>query len=290
MAEEFIFGLLGYPLGHSLSPRIHLAALQALSLQGEYQLFEIQDEADLPGLFDQLREGALHGLNVTIPYKRSVLKFLDELTPAARAIGAVNTISFHKQQLIGGNTDAGGFLADMRRLGWFPGPDQPRQALILGAGGSARAVAFSLSQHNWHIKIAARRVAQAENLGKALLENDTAHQKRLSIEAIHLDRESLSKIEPSPDLIVNTTPLGMYPQDDSSPWPAGVPLPAGTAVYDLVYHPAETEFARTAGAAGLRAASGVGMLVEQAALSFEFWTGFTAPRSEMHAALDSYLV
>jgi shikimate dehydrogenase len=125
-------------------------------------------------------------------------------------------------------------------------------------------------------------------LGKTLLEKDTANQKRLSIEAIHLDRESLSKIEPSPDLIVNTTPLGMYPQDDTSPWPAGVPFPAGTAVYDLVYNPAETEFARMARAAGLRAASGVGMLVEQAALSFQSWTGFTAPRSEMHAALDSY--
>jgi shikimate dehydrogenase len=288
MPEKYSFGLLGYPLGHSLSPKIHAAALNAHNLQGEYKLFPIKDEADLPGLIDLLRDGMLHGLNVTIPYKSTLINFLDDLTPTAKSIGAVNTISRQRNHLIGENTDAGGFLADLGRLDWFPDTDQRRHALLLGAGGSARAVAYALGERGWQLTVAARRLEQAEQLVRSLSGVKSGERAQLLAECIPFDREALSAVQHTPDLIINTTPLGMSPYDDVSPWPGDLAIPPQAAVYDLVYNPFDTQFTRIAGAVGLRAASGIGMLVEQAALSFEIWTGLPAPRAEMHASIAAH--
>lgn len=288
MPERYSFGLLGYPLEHSLSPLIHATALQAHGLRGEYRLFPVKDERGIPKLIKQLREGSLHGLNVTIPYKSSVIELMDELTPTARTIGAVNTISLQGNKVIGENTDASGFLADLGGLDWFPEPDNTRHALILGAGGSARAIAYALFKEKWRLIIAARRHGQGEKLAQSLATIHSAEEGQMSAEGIHWDHEALSEITPAPHLIVNTTPLGMSPYEHESPWPADLALPPNAAVYDLVYNPVETQFTRAARAAGLRAASGIGMLVEQAALSFEIWTGLPAPRQEMHAALAAH--
>ena len=287
MTDKFLFGLLGYPLGHSLSPRIHAAARQVHSLGGEYRLFALEDERDIPVLIDRFREGTLHGLNVTIPYKSKVIELIDEITPTARSIGAVNTISFQQNQVIGENTDAGGFLADLGRLGWFPESGRRLRALLLGSGGAARAVAYALHQHGWQLIIAARRLEQAEKIAGSLQKVETDEGTQFGVASILLDRKSLASIQHSPDLIVNTTPLGMSPHKNGCPWPADLGLPPQAAVYDLVYNPVDTEFTRTARAAGLRSASGIGMLVEQAALSFEIWTGLAAPRDEMLASLSA---
>jgi shikimate dehydrogenase len=287
MTDNYSFGLLGYPLGHSLSPLIHAAARQAHNLGGEYWLFPLKDKQRIPELIDRLREGTLQGLNVTIPYKSNVIEFMDELTPTARSIGAVNTISYQRNRVIGENTDAGGFLADLARLGWFPESDRRRQALILGSGGSARAVAYALYQDGWQLTIAGRRLEQAEQLVGSLQKVKPSSGRRFGVASILLDLEGLASIQHSPDMIVNTTPLGMSPYKDGCPWPADLALPPQAAVYDLVYNPVDTEFTRTASAAGLQAASGIGMLVEQAALSFEIWTGLAAPRDDMHASLSA---
>lgn len=288
MPENFSFGLLGYPLGHSLSPLIHKAALQALGLIGDYQLHPVEHENDLPELINQLRQGKIQGLNVTIPYKRSVIEFMDVLTPTARSIGAINTISYQQNQLIGDNTDTDGFLSDLKRQGWFPERDRLRHALILGAGGSARAVAYALFKQGWQLTIAARRIEQAESLGKAITELFPSREEQPSIEFINFDRTALSGSEHAPDLIVNTTPVGMSPHENANPWPQDLALPSQAAVYDLVYNPVETEFTRAARGASMRAAGGIGMLVEQAALSLEIWTGVPAPRAEMHASVAAY--
>jgi len=288
MPERYSFGLLGYPLEYSLSPLIHSAALQVHGVRGDYRLFPVKDERGIQKLIKLLREGSLQGFNVTIPYKSSVIDFMDELTPTAQTIGAVNTISLQGNKVIGENTDAGGFLADMGGLDWFPEPDTRRHALILGAGGSARAIAYALFKEKWRLVIAARRIGQAENLAQSLNTIHSDEEGRVPVEGIHWDREALSENTPAPHLIVNTTPLGMSPDDNECPWPADLPLPPQAAVYDLVYNPLETQFTRAARAAGLRAASGIGMLVEQAALSFEVWTGLPAPRQEMHAALAAH--
>src|SRR5687768_2474619 len=148
----FRLGLLGYPLGHSLSPKIHKAALQTCELEGDYSLYPIQPN-DAQGLNDILtcvRSGEIQGLNVTIPHKQNVIPFLDELTPTAKAIGAVNTIYMSENKLIGDNTDAPGFLADLKKfLTTEKLGHRDQNVLVLGAGGSARAVVYALLDDGW---------------------------------------------------------------------------------------------------------------------------------------------
>ena len=298
--KRYALGLAGYPLEHSLSPALHYAALRAAGLEGEYRCYPIpplpSGEAQLRDLLEQVRRGELHGLNVTIPHKGSVLPWLDELTPVAAAIGAVNTIFMNGDRLVGDNTDAAGFLADLRRLGWLDRDGLPVEsgapvserahALVLGAGGAARAVAYALARSGWTVAIAARRPEQAALLAadieKALVGGKISRPVVYPL----LPGSPAGSAEPPPCLIVNATPVGMAPDPRASPWPAGLPFPAGGCLYDLVYHPAETALVSRARAAGLRAANGLGMLVEQAALAFEAWTGRTAPIEAMRRAVE----
>ena len=266
-------GLIGYPLGHSLSPKIHAAALSACGLQGIYSLFPIAPE-NKQGLIDLLarvRAGEVHGLNVTIPHKQNVIEYMDELTPTAHAIGAVNTIYMRDNKLIGDNTDAPGFLADLKRVS-NSSFTIPHSALVLGAGGSARAVIYALCNDGWDVTIAARRIEQAQQLSQ-------------SFEKYAL-RLSTFDIQPSTfDLIINTTPLGMTPNTETSPLPETVILSKHIFIYDLVYNPRETKLVRDAHAQGLNASTGLGMLIEQAALAFEKWTGVNPDRAAMQRAV-----
>ena len=154
-------GLIGYPLGHSLSPRIHEAALESSGLEGNYSLFPIEpdDRQALGSILVRVRNREIAGLNVTIPHKQNVMPILDELTPTARAIGAVNTIFLRDHKLVGDNTDAPGFLSDLKR---FLTAETQRHGvfnvLVLGAGGSARAVVYALLHDNWNVTIVARRL------------------------------------------------------------------------------------------------------------------------------------
>jgi len=293
MRENYSLGLTGYPLHHSLSPRIHAAALRDYGLQGDYQLYPVEDAAGLQELLNRMRQGSLHGLNVTIPHKGSILSLLDVLTPTARAISAANTIFCRDGQLVGDNTDTAGFLADLDRLGWSQSKVQSQVALVLGSGGSARAVVYALTRSGWQVTIAARRREQAQALVETIQVNEedgvpTGEIKQLT--AIHLDEASLSDLDPAPGLIVNTTPLGMFPHQNTSPWPQDLVFPIGAAVYDLVYNPAETVLMRSTREGGLRVTNGLGMLVEQAALSFEIWTGMDAPREVMRQAVQEYQI
>jgi len=293
MLENYSLGLTGYPLDHSLSPRIHAAALRDLNLQGDYRLYPVEDAVGLKELLDGLRQGKLQGLNVTIPHKGSILSLLDVLTPTAMAIGAANTIFCRDGQLVGDNTDTAGFLADLDRLGWSQSKDQSQVALVLGAGGSARAVVYALTRSGWQVTVTARRQEQAQALVETLQPSEgngmtTGEIKQLT--AIHLNETSLSDLDAAPGLIINTTPLGMFPHQDASPWPQDLVFPAGAVVYDLVYNPAETALMRAARDGGLRVTNGLGMLVEQAALSFEMWTGIDAPREVMRQAVQEYQI
>ena len=271
----FRLGLIGYPLGHSFSPRLHRAALQSINLAGDYTLFPIpplpEGQAALRSLLDDLRAGRLDGLNVTIPHKPSVLPLLDEMSPAVRAIGAANTLWMRDGKLVGDNTDIPGFLADLASLVTLP---LQGDALVLGAGGSARAVIYALAQSGGRVFIAARRLEQAQSLAAEL-------QPRVSGPLMPLDMHELSQALPACRLVVNTTPLGMHPNPAPCPWPENIPFPPGTAVYDLVYNPPETTLFRRARAGGLAAATGGGMLIEQAALAFERWTGVSPSRQAM---------
>ncbi len=265
-------GLIGYPLGHSLSPKIHGAALNACGIEGDYSLFPIapEDKTALAELISRVRAGEMTGLNVTIPHKQNVIEFMDELTPTAKSIGAVNTIYLRQKKLIGDNTDAVGFLKDLNHLRMEA---REKNALVLGAGGSARAVIHALSNDRWNISLYARRSEQAQELARTF--NNSM-----------LITNDLSKIELSNiSLIVNTTPVGMSPDTDQSPWPVGLAFPKA-AIYDLVYNPRETKLVKDACAQGLKTTTGLGMLVEQAALAFELWTGCNPPREPLFAAVN----
>ncbi len=159
-------GLIGYPVSHSLSPKIQNAALKACGLEGDYSLFPIapDDMQALKDLLDRVRSGEITGLNVTIPHKQNVIPFMDELTPTAKAIGAVNVIYLRENKLIGDNTDAHGFLTDLKKAFDFSSFAAQPCALILGAGGSARAVVYALLKDGWNVTIAARRIEQAQEL------------------------------------------------------------------------------------------------------------------------------
>jgi shikimate dehydrogenase len=263
-------GLIGYPVSHSLSPRIQNAALKASGLDGDYALFSVApDDMDgLKDLLNRVRSGEIIGFNVTIPHKQNVIEFLDELTPAAKTIGAVNVIYMRGDKLMGDNTDAPGFLADLNNfLAESPSPIgkgagvREKKILILGAGGSARAVAYALLNDSWNVTIAARRIEQAEQLTSSF----TNHELRIT-SFINLQLSTF-------DLIVNTTPIGMTPNVDQSPLSEDLSLPQHIAIYDLVYNPRETKLVRDARAQGLPATTGLGMLIEQAVLGFELWTG-----------------
>ncbi len=256
-------GLIGYPLAHSLSPVLHEAALRSAGIEGLYSLFPVLpgDEKALSRLIGRVRSGELSGLNVTIPHKQATVSLVDELTPTAAAIGAVNTLFVRSGKVIGDNTDAPGFLADLER---FTAP--PAAALVLGAGGAARAVVYALVAMGCSTLVAARRPERAEEL---------AEQFR-GVHPVSLRADALVGLDI--DVVINATPVGMTPHIGACPWPAGVDFPPGALVYDLIYSPQDTELTRLARASGLRATTGLGMLVEQAALAFRLWTGCRIPR------------
>ncbi len=273
-------GLIGYPLEHSLSPKLHIAALKACGLQGDYSLFPIHpdDKQGLKDILNRVRAGEMQGLNVTLPHKQNVISLLDELTDTSISIGAVNTIHMRDNKLIGHNTDAQAFLTDLKRFLTTVTQRHRgllnKNVLVLGAGGSARAVVYALANDGWNIIIAARRIEQAEQL----LTSFPNYELRI----MHYTDLRLSTF----DLLVNTTPLGMSPNINQSPLPANLSLSSNTLIYDLVYNPGETKLVKDARAQGLNATTGLGMLIEQAALSFEIWTGHNPSRAIMRASLE----
>jgi shikimate dehydrogenase len=283
-------GLLGYPLGHSVSPAMHNAAFQALGLDGRYDALPTPPER-LAETVAGLRAAGYRGVNVTIPHKQAVMPLLDELSEAARAIGAVNTVivdqgltvlgrTVSPAALRGDNTDWLGFLHPLDALGFDL---RGKSALLLGAGGSARAVVYALIRRGLaHLSIWARTPARAADLA--------AHAQTLSPSlTIHQFTNSPLTINHSPALIVNTTPLGMWPHVDASPWPADLPIPAGALVYDLVYRPERTLFLQQAEAAGCATQGGLEMLVVQGAAAFELWTGQQPPLEVMMTAARASL-
>lgn len=243
---------------------MHNAAFEALGLDWRYILLPTPLDR-LEAVVDRIRAGELSGANVTIPHKQAVMAFLDEIDPAAQAVGAVNTIVRRADRLIGYNTDTFGFKRSLLETGVVI-ENQP--CAILGAGGSARAVVYVLRELGARITIYARDVAKA---------NVLSSDARPLSEVAHID--------PATRLIVNTTPVGLSPNVDASPWPADVPLPSQALVFDLLNNPPRTRLMQQAEKQGLRAVNGWGMLVYQGAAAFKLWTGVEPPVEVMMAAL-----
>ncbi len=271
-------GLIGYPVGHSRSPAMQQAAFDELGIPARYVLWETPPEA-LAERIASLRAPDVLGANVTIPHKTAVVPLLDALAPSAlHAGGAVNTIVRGADgRLTGHNTDVTGVL---RVLDAHGAGDAGQSALVLGAGGAARAAWAATLERKMTLRVAARNPAAALN---ALSGTGV-----ISAEVIPLGApDELAKALAMSSILINATPVGMG-DPLASPLSAELlaHLPPNALVFDMVYAPAETALLRMAQARGLHVAMGLEMLLEQGAAAFELWTGLSAPIAVMQAALN----
>lgn len=274
-AHTQVVGVLGYPVRHSLSPTMHNAAFEALGLNWVYLAFEVPPER-LAEAIAGMRALGIRGLNLTIPHKEAACSLVDRLTAQAEAIGAVNTLFWDGDTLVGDNTDSEGFLRSLLEAGVEP---KGQRVLVLGAGGSARAVVYALRQRGASVWLANRNLQRAEQLAQ-----------RYDAEGVlSLDAAALAPQLTRFDGVVNCTPLGMHPNEETMPPLPVANLPAHAWVCDLVYRPLETRLLREAHAHGLKTVSGLGMLLWQGALAFERWTGTSAPVAVMARALRESL-
>lgn len=271
--------LIGWPIAHSISPAIQNAAFQTLGIQGEYSLLPVEREEDLRAVLAGLKsDPGWVGANVTVPYKEKVVPHLQKLDGAAARLKAVNTVVRKGKRLIGHNTDMPGFLADLDRNGF---EYRGKNVVVIGSGGAARAIVLGLVESRCRLLLVAVIREQAEALARDLGEG--------RVDVISWEEPSLADRARSASLVVNTSPVGMWPSVDASPWPESIPFPEKAGVYDVVYNPVQTRFLREARARGLKTAGGLGMLVEQGALAFELWTGAKAPRDAMMRAARAAL-
>ena len=266
--------LLAHPAGHSVSPAMQQAALDALGLEARYEALDVPPDA-LAAAVAALRSPPWWGANVSVPHKESVVPLLDELRPTARRLGAVNTIVREGDRLVGDNTDLTGFARALDALGAF---GAGTAAVVLGAGGAARAVVAALRDRGATVAVANRSVARAEALVAELGAGG----------AFVLAAGDLVSAVRGADLLVQTTTVGMAGGPAGSPLPDGV-VPEAGAVVDLVYRPARTPLLRAATAAGLVVQNGLPMLVWQGAAAFEAWTGRPAPADAMGRAAEAAL-
>jgi len=275
-----LIGLIGWPVAHSFSPAMHNAAAQALGLNWAYVPLPVKPE-EVATAVRALPALGFRGVNVTVPHKQAVMPLLDEIEPGARLIGAVNTIVVGENgRLIGHNTDWSGFLADLHTHDITVAN---RDCLLLGAGGSARAVAYGLARSGARVHLLARRIEQAEAVLGDLREHLPAAQ--LTCHPLSDLHQISQRLAP---LIINCTPLGMTPHEASSPWPDALPIPADATVYDLVYNPRQTRLMQQAAAAGCHTRNGLGMLVHQGAKAFALWTGHEPDTGVMTTALQQF--
>ncbi len=275
-AATGVLGVIGHPVRHSASPAMHNAALESTGLDYAYVAFDVP-----PGRIDEVapavRALGIAGLNVTVPHKRAIMSGLDNISDEAAAIGAVNTIANESDALTGYNTDAHGVMASLKRDGGLN--TLPAHAVLLGAGGAARAIAYALVNRPEveRISLLNRTIGNAEELASAMDPGGT--------------KVVVGELGESPDrigeagLLINATSMGMEPDHERSPVGDATCLHDALVVLDIVYKPLKTKLLQQAESAGARCLDGLGMLVHQGAKSFEIWTGEVAPVDVMRRAL-----
>jgi len=271
-----VTGVFGYPVEQSRSPAMHNAAFRELGLNYIYVPFNVHPD-NLEAAVQGIRALDLVGVNVTIPHKERVIEFLDWVSDDALRIRSVNTIHNSDGVLKGYSTDGPGFIKALEETGKSPAGSR---AVVLGAGGSARATACALITNGASVTVANRTYSRAVEVSESL---NTALGTR-AVKPAALDSADAREAILEADLLVNCTSVGMHPHPDlqpiSSEW-----LHAGLFVFDQIYSPLETRLLQAAKAAGARGVNGVGMLVFQGAMSFEIWTGQAAPAEVMKQAV-----
>ena len=276
-----VLGVFGYPVGHSLSPAMHNAALAAAGLDYVYVPFEVEPER-LGEAAQAIRALGIVGINVTIPHKEAIIEYMDEVSEEARLIGSVNTIHNHEGRLKGYSTDGEGFLESLRSEGFGP---EGKRAVVLGAGGSAKAAVYAMAKSGVRVTVANRTPER----GAALAEQINAILSRDSVDALPLtESEGLQRRIREADLLVNCTSVGMSPNTGDTPCPKEMLHPR-LLVYDLVYNPVRTRLLSEAEEVGARSMNGVKMLVHQGAESFRIWLHRDPPLDTMEQIVVSAL-
>jgi len=269
-----VCGVIGDPIEHTLSPIIHNAAFDHLKLDFVFLAFRVK-AADLKNAVRGMRGLAIHGLNVTMPHKSTVISFLDEVDPNVKFLGSANTILNKDGKLSGFNTDGVGALKALRENGVAL---SEKKVLLLGAGGAAKAIAFSLAKEVGELAILNRTAEKAKELAETL---GRMFNKKVVGDALSSD--AIAKNLRDSDILINATSVGMKPNLSQSlvapQW-----LKSDLVVMDIVYNPVETKLAKDAKAAGAKVISGVEMLIYQGAASFEIWTERSAPVEVMRRA------
>lgn len=272
-AKLKLFALIGDPVEQSLSPPIHNAAFRALGLNCAYVALRVPKQF-LTDAIGGIRALNIAGFNITTPHKIGIVGLLDELDESASLVGAVNTVKNDRGKLIGFNTDGEGAL---RALKEKVGSVRGKEVVLLGAGGAARAIAFSLSKAGARLTIANRTVPRAKALASTI-----GQKLGMEVKVASLNRAELTGALKNADVLINATSVGMSPKAGQTLVSASM-MHRGLVVYDIVYEPLLTKLLREARRAGGRTIDGLGMLVHQGALAFEIWTGKRAPIKVMEA-------
>lgn len=258
--ETQICAVIGYPIGHSLSPIIHNAAFDYLQLPFHYQALEFR-EPELAII--EMLENNYRGYSVTLPHKTVIINYLDNLDPLAKKIGAVNTIINEAGKLRGFNTDVSGAITSIQEKMDISG----KKVVLLGAGGAARAIGFGLKEKKAKVHIMNRTLKRAQELAEDLQATFSTFDSNL--------------LEDS-ELIINSTPVGMYPHNDQTIIDE---IPEGTIIMDIIYHPLETKLLQLAKKKGCQIINGSAMFLYQAAEQFRLFTGNEPPLEIMKKAL-----
>lgn len=271
-----ICALIGDPVEHTLSPIIHNAAFQHLSLDYVYVAFNVRAEHLGEAVLGIKRLG-IYGLNVTMPHKISIIKHLDRLDEEARRVGSVNTVLNRDGRLIGYTTDGIGALKALKYAGVDP---SGKKIVILGAGGASRSISFKLAEYADELVILNRTVERAEALANEIC---GAFGGSVNVRAGGLTDERLKMELEGADILINATSVGMRPNENETPVKRGL-LHGDLVVFDLVYDPLETRLLREARLMGAKTVDGLWMLIHQGAESFKIWTGIEAPVEVMREA------
>ncbi|MCC5659778.1 shikimate dehydrogenase [Nostoc sp. XA010] len=279
-----LLGVIGHPVEHSLSPAMHNAAIAHLGLDYVYLPFPIAPQ-NLEIAIAGLAAIGVVGFSVTIPHKQAIMPLLSEITPLAQAIGAVNTVSRQNNQWVGTNTDIEGFIAPLQTT--YKQDWSQKVAVILGNGGAARAVVAGCHQLGFaKIHVVGRNVQRLQEFGNSW--NNSPISENLQVH----QWEELPKLIPQANLLVNTTPIGMYPKVNESPLSVEeiANLPKGAIAYDLIYIPKPTQFLEQAEKQGAIAIDGLEMLVQQGVAALKIWLQQeTVPVEVMRQALQKHL-
>lgn len=279
--ETKVLGLLGNPIGHSLSPLLHNAVFHNMGLNCIYLPFEVPHN-HVAGAVEGIRSLNLTGVNVTIPFKEAVIPYLDGLSPSAENSGAVNVIQNDNGRLIGHNTDGSGFIAALREESVRV---EGSRVLFIGAGGAARALALVMGQERAsHIDFLDTDYERAQDLSEAV-----GNKVGCSVNPALMNDANFREIAAVSDIIINCSPVGMYPQVDRSPVKNLDTLDVKTVLCDIIYNPVQTRLLEMGQDQGLKIINGLSMFVNQAAFSLEILLGISPDRGYMMTILEEHL-